>query len=45
MQRLDLQTPDFVAANAEKLAALFPNCVTESRNPQIEIHEDTPLDH
>ena len=33
MQRLDLQTPDFVAANAEKLAALFPNCVTESRNP------------
>ena len=34
MEKLDLQTPDFVAANAEKLAALFPNCVTETRNPQ-----------
>ena len=28
--KLDLQTPDFVAANAERLAELFPNCVTET---------------
>lgn len=34
MSKLDLQTPDFVAANAARLAELFPNCVTESRNGQ-----------
>jgi adenine-specific DNA-methyltransferase len=34
MTKLDLQTPDFVAANAARLAELFPNCVTESRNGQ-----------
>jgi adenine-specific DNA-methyltransferase len=34
MNKLDLQTPDFVAANAARLAELFPNCVTESRHPQ-----------
>lgn len=28
--KLDLQSPDFVNQNFEKLAALFPNCVTES---------------
>lgn len=32
--KLDLQTPDFVAANAARLAELFPNCVSETRNPQ-----------
>ena len=31
--KLDLQTPDFVAANAARLAELFPNCVTETREP------------
>ncbi len=34
MTKLDLQTPDFVAANAARLAEIFPNCVTESRNSQ-----------
>jgi len=34
MTKLDLETPDFVAANAARLAELFPNCVSESRNPQ-----------
>ena len=29
-ERLDLQSPDLVDENFEKLAALFPNCVTES---------------
>ena len=34
MNRLDLQTPDFVAANAVRLAELFPNCVSETRDPK-----------
>lgn len=29
-ERLDLQSPNLVNENVEKLAALFPNCVTES---------------
>lgn len=33
MQRLDLQTPDFTSANIARLAELFPNCVTEKKNP------------
>jgi adenine-specific DNA-methyltransferase len=31
--KLDLQTPDFVAENAARLAELFPNCVTETKQP------------
>src|SRR5690554_6373046 len=30
IERLDLQSPDLVNANFEKLAELFPNCVTET---------------
>lgn len=30
IEKLDLQSPDLVNANFEKLATLFPNCVTES---------------
>jgi adenine-specific DNA-methyltransferase len=30
--KLDLQTPDLVNENIEKIAALFPNCVTEGEN-------------
>lgn len=32
IEKLDLQTPDLVNANFEKLAELFPNCVTEAAN-------------
>lgn len=32
IEKLDLQTPDLVNANFEKLAELFPNCVTETAN-------------
>ena len=32
MDKLKLHTPDLTAANIEKLAALFPDCVTESRD-------------
>lgn len=30
IDKLDLRTPDFVSQNIEKLAALFPHCVTET---------------
>lgn len=30
IEKLDLQSPDLVNANFEKLAELFPNCVTET---------------
>jgi adenine-specific DNA-methyltransferase len=30
IEKLDLHSPDLVNANFDKLAALFPNCVTES---------------
>jgi adenine-specific DNA-methyltransferase len=30
IERLDLHTPDFVNENIEKIAAFFPNCVTET---------------
>jgi adenine-specific DNA-methyltransferase len=33
MQKLDLQTPDFTSQNIARLAELFPNCVTEKKNP------------
>lgn len=32
VEKLDLQSADVVNANFEKLAALFPNCVTETAN-------------
>ena len=30
--KLDMTSPDLVSQNIEKIAALFPNCVTESFN-------------
>ncbi len=33
MNKLNLQTPDFVAANAARIVDLFPNCVTETKQP------------
>ena len=34
MDKLDLHTPDFTAENIAKLAELFPNCVTETRDEE-----------
>ena len=31
-EKLDMTSPDLVNQNLEKLATLFPNCVTESTN-------------
>src|SRR4030095_3767439 len=30
IEKLDLESPDLVNSNFEKIAALFPNCVTET---------------
>ena len=32
MEKLKLHTPDLIKANVEKLASLFPQCVTEAEN-------------
>jgi adenine-specific DNA-methyltransferase len=32
MEKLKLHTPDLTAGNIEKLAALFPDCITEARD-------------
>jgi adenine-specific DNA-methyltransferase len=32
MEKLKLHTPDLTAQNIDKLAQLFPNCVTEARD-------------
>ena len=32
MEKLKLHTPDLTNANVEKLAGLFPQCVTEAAN-------------
>lgn len=32
MEKMKMHTPNFVDKNIEKLAELFPNCVTESKN-------------
>ena len=34
MEKLKLHTPDITTQNIEKLAELFPNCVTEARDEQ-----------
>lgn len=32
MEKLKMHTPDLTASNVEKLAVLFPNCVTEAKD-------------
>lgn len=32
MDKLDMQTPDGVEMNIDKIAALFPGCITEDRD-------------
>lgn len=39
-KKLDLQSPDLVSQNIEKIAALFPNCVTETA---VEVNGVTKL--
>ena len=44
MDKLKLHTPDFAEANIAKLAELFPNCVTESKNENGEIKRAIDFD-
>ena len=45
MDKLKLHTPDFTAANIEKLAALFPSCVTEARDDNGVLTRAIDFDH
>ena len=44
MEKLDMQTPDGTAMNIEKIAALFPNCITEDRDESGEIKQAIDFD-
>ena len=44
MSDLKMHTANLVAKNIEKLTALFPNCITETRNEQGEIIEGVDFD-
>lgn len=43
-QRLKMQSEDKVASNIDKIATLFPNCVTEHRNVQGELEHGIDFD-
>ena len=44
MSDLKMHTANLVAKNIEKLTALFPNCITETRNEQGEIVKGVDFD-
>lgn len=44
MEKLKLHTPDITTQNIEKLAELFPNCVTEARDEQGRITKAIDFD-
>ena len=44
MDNLKLHTPDFIEANITKLAELFPNCVTETRDEKGELKKAIDFD-
>jgi len=44
MDKLKLHTPDLTATNIEKLAALFPNCVTEARDEKGHLKQAIDFD-
>lgn len=44
MEKLNLATPHFANENIAKLAALFPNCVTEKKNTEGEIERAIDFD-
>jgi len=41
---LDMHSPDFTDQNIEKLAELFPNCVTEAKNAKGELQKSIDFD-
>ena len=44
MDKLKLHTPDLTAQNIEKLAALFPNCVTETKDAKGKLKRSIDFD-
>ncbi len=44
MEKLKLHTPDLTAQNIDKLAQLFPNCVTETRDEQGRVTQAIDFD-
>src|ERR1035437_1035962 len=44
MEKLKLHTPDLTAQNIDKLAQLFPNCVTETRDEQGNVTQAIDFD-
>ncbi len=44
MEKLKLHTPDITTQNIEKLAELFPNCVTEARDDQGNVTKAVDFD-
>jgi adenine-specific DNA-methyltransferase len=38
MEKLKMRTPDFTDENIARMAELFPNCVTESRDENGELN-------
>jgi adenine-specific DNA-methyltransferase len=44
MEKLKLHTPDLTAQNIDKLAQLFPNCVTETRDEQGHVTQAIDFD-
>lgn len=44
MEKLKMHSPNFVDANIDKLAQLFPNCVTESRDDKGELKQSIDFD-
>lgn len=42
--KLELLTPDLTAENVEKIAALFPNCITESRDAEGKVKRAIDFD-
>jgi len=44
MEKLDMQTPSGVEMNIDKIAALFPNCITEDRDENGEVKRSIDFD-
>lgn len=44
MEKLKMHSPDLVAGNIEKIAALFPNCITEAKDAKGKITRAVDFD-
>jgi len=44
MEKMKMHSPDFVEANIEKLRALFPNCLTETRDDRSNLKTSIDFD-